>query len=354
MVYIRKPAGSAGTSNTTYRPQTNQTTGPTGQGGTAGGAQNAGYPFYANPTNTTYQTPSPSSLFPPAAPPAPTPGPSGYPTGGGGGGGSATTPGLDQGSFDAILDMFRGAQPNRYDHTPIDLPEYNAPKFYDFDPGQFDTARQGIRTGIADARQMGSTAFDRAAQGYQNYQDPYASGPRQYNPGVDPRLLASMQAWGGAGSGAAAETFGEGVQADAAMGSVYDLLGKVGTQFNQGQLAGIEGDRMQLDQRLGGEERMLNLGVEMALARAKSQYQQDLFAYGKAEADKRYEMAVAEAMANNQGVNAANQANIQAGNSYNQSILGPLMELLMAGRNSKGVQGLNPAAVSGMTRWEMD
>jgi hypothetical protein len=281
--------------------------------------------------------------------------PSGYPTGGGGGGGGGSvTPGLDQGSFDAILDMFRGAQPNRYDHTSLNLPEYNAPKFYDFDSGQFDTARQGIRTGIADARQMGSTAFDRAAQGYQNYQDPFASGPRQYNPGVDPRLLASMQAWGGAGSGAAAETSGEGVQADAAMGSVYDLLGKVGRQFNQGQLAGIEGDRMQLDQRLGGEERMLNLGVEMALARAKSQYQQDLFAYGKAEADKRYEMKVAEVMANNQGVNAANQANIQAGNSYNQSILGPIMELLMAGRNSQGVQGLNPAAVPGMTRWEMN
>ena len=250
-------------------------------------------------------------------------------SGGGGGGGEAAP------DYSAWGGWAAQAQPGMYDYTPLDLPDYNAPEFYDFDPGQFDVARQGVQTGIADARARGNTAFDRSAQSYMNYEDPFAAGPRTSNPGIDPRLMASMEAWGGAGSSQAAQTFGEGVQADDAMGSVYDLLSKVGAQFNQGQLAGVEGDRMQMDQRLGGEERMLTLGVDMALARAKSQYQQDLFAYGKAEADKRYEIAVQEALANNQGTNNANQMNTQTTNNWNQGIIDSI--LTMIGNGGTGI-----------------
>lgn len=277
---------------------------------------------YAPGTATANRTPAPNAVQNALLSPT-------YPTtygGGGGGGGGAAVP-----DYSAFGGWAAAARPQAYTYTDLDLPEYNAPAFYDFDPSQFNVARQGVQQGIADARTQGNTAFDLAAQQYQNYQDPFAGGPRTYNPGVDPRLLASMQAWGGAGSGAAAETFNEGVQADSAMGSVYDLLGRVGSQFNQGQLAGIQGDRMQLDQRLGGEERMLNLSVDMALARAKSKYQQDLFQYGKDEADKRYEISVQEALANNQGQNNAAQMNTQSANQWNQGIFDSILQMISNG-----------------------
>ena len=324
------PGGYASATNTTYRPQPGAVTGRTGQGGTAGGPQNADYPFYTSGRNDVYTNDVNAGALPPGVvPTVPTTTNNGGGGGGGGGGGAAVP------DYSAWGGWAAQAQPGMFSHTPLDLPDYNAPAFYDFDPGQFDTARQGVQTGIADARARGDTAFDRSAQSYMNYEDPFAAGPQTSNPGIDPRLLASMEAWGGAGSSQAAQTFGEGVQADDAMGSVYDLLSKVGAQFNQGQLAGVEGDRMQMDQRLGGEERMLTLGVDMALARAKSQYQQDLFAYGKAEADKRYEIAVQEALANNQGTNNANQMNTQTTNNWNQGIMDSI--LTMIGNGGTGI-----------------
>jgi hypothetical protein len=223
-----------------------------------------------------------------------------------------------------------------YNYTPLNLPQYNAPKFYDFDPGQYDQAREGINTGISDALMQGNTAFDRSAQMYQNYQDPFAGGPRTQNYSADPRLMASMEAWGGAGQGAMAETQGEGLQADRAMGGVYDLLSRVGAQYNQAQMAGVEGDRMQMQQGLASQKNMLTLGVNMALARAKAQYQKDLFQYGKDEADKRYDMAVMQAMTNNQGVNNAAQVNAQGMTQNNQ--------FNAQGRNSTNMfnaQGIN-------------
>lgn len=253
---------------------------------------------------------------------------------GGGGGGMNPYGGVRTPDYSGWLDWAAAAKPKQYNYTDLKLPEYNAPEFYKFDNSPYTTAKAGIRTGIGDARTQGDTAFNLAAQRYLNYEDPYVGGPQTYNPGADPRLLASMQAWGGAGSGAAAETFNEGVQADAAMGSVYDLLSKVGRQFNEGQLAGIEGDRMQLGQRLGAEERMLNLGVDMALARAKSEYTREAFMYGKEEADRRYEMKVAEITANNTGRNQAAQFNVTNANQFNEGILGQILDMIASqGRN---------------------
>jgi hypothetical protein len=140
-----------------------------------------------------------------------------------------------------------------------------------------------------------------------------------------------MSAWGGAGSYDAAQVNQEGVQADSAMKSVYDLLGKVSGQFNEGQLAGIQGDRMQLDQRLGGEERMLNLGVNMAQAKAKAAYDQEVWLLGKEAADRNFEIRMQEATTNNQGLNATNQANTQQGNTWNSDMMQYILEMIGSG-----------------------
>jgi hypothetical protein len=140
--------------------------------------------------------------------------------------------------------------------------------YLSWDPSMYDQANQGITTGIADARKRGTTAFDLAAQQYQNYQDPYASGPKAFSPGVDPALLRSMQAWGGAGSGEAMRQQNYANTADAAMGSIYDLLGNVGQQYNADNLAAVGGDRMQFDQGVDMAGNELRLGSDMARARA--------------------------------------------------------------------------------------
>jgi hypothetical protein len=230
--------------------------------------------------------------------------------GGGGGGGGSSKP--DYSSWAAWA---AAARPQQGAWTNLDMPDRKP-----WDSAQFDTARQGITTGLADAQRQGNTAFNLAAQRYLNYQNPYASGPRQRNPRTDQRLVDSMNAWGGAGSNAAAQVAGEGVQADSAMGSVYDLLGNVGRQYNNDQLAAIQGDRMQLNQRLGGEGRMLGLGVDMASARSRSAYD-----------DQVYNNLLQQAMYNNQGLNSMNQSNTQQNNGWNSAMMQAILDMIGSG-----------------------
>jgi len=255
----------------------------------------------------------------------------GYPTGGGGGGGGgAPAPDYSQwGGWAAAT------RPSTLKATDLDLPEYQQVAPRAWDTSQYDAARTGVAGGIADARNIGNTAFDRQLAEYRAMRNPYTQGPRTTNPGVDPRLLASMQAWGGAGSGGAAQAFGEGVQADQAMGSVYDLLASGQDQYQQGLMRSTAGDRMQLDQRLGGEERMLNLGIQMAQARAKEAYDKEVWALGKEAADRNYEARMAEASANWTRRNTVDDTNVATGNAWNQNVLNTILSMIASG--GKGI-----------------
>ena len=178
-------------------------------------------------------------------------------------------------------------------------------------------------------------AFDRAEQPYLNYQNPYAAGPQITNPGVDPRLLRSMEAWGGAGSGAAAQTWGEGVQADNAMGSVYDLLGRVGQQYNQDQLSGVQGDRMQYGQGMDAASNELTLANDIARARARETWAQGGWEHGRDSYNRREDNKMTKAMADWQGRNEANQTNTATTNAWNQNWID--MILGMVNSNGKNI-----------------
>lgn len=251
----------------------------------------------------------------------------GYPTGGGGGGGGGSA----APDYSAWGGWAAQTRPGMLTARDLDLPEYQqyAPRAWD--PSQYDTARQGVASGIADARNIGNTAFDRQLAEYQAMRNPYTQGPRTSNPGVDPRLLASMQAWQGAGSGGAAQAYNEGVQADQAMGSVYDLLASGQDQYQQGLMRSTAGDRMQLDQRLGGEQRMLDLGINMAQARARAEYDKEVWALGKEAADRNYEARMAEASANWTRRNTVDDANVATGNAWNQNVLNTILSMISSG-----------------------
>jgi hypothetical protein len=254
--------------------------------------------------------------------------PGGYPTGGGGGGGGGSAPPPD---YSAWGGWAAATRPGTLTAKPLDLPEYQQYAPRPWDTTQYDTARQGVTSGIADARNIGNTAFDRQLAEYQAMRNPYTQGPQTSNPGVDPRLLASMQAWNGAGSYDAAQVNQEGVQADKAMQSVYNLLASGQDQYQQGLIRSTAGDRMQLDQRLGGEERMLNLGINMAQARAKAEYDKEVWTLGKEAADRNYEARMAEATANWTRSNTVDDTNVATANTWNQNVLNTILSMISSG-----------------------
>ena len=69
------------------------------------------------------------------------------------------------------------------------------------------------------------------------------------------------------------------------------------------------GDRMQLDQRLGGEERMLGLGVDMAQARAKAALDQENWLRR----------------------NTVDDTNVATGNTWNQNVLNTILNMIASG-----------------------
>jgi len=239
-----------------------------------------------------------------------------------------------------------GKKPQSFNYTPLDLPDYNAPDFYDFDGTQYDLARQGLTEGIAAGRQSGNQTYDDARFELDQYQNPYGN-VQTTNPGVRDAMARMMQA-NGIDPNILSGVDAEGVQADRAFGNTQALLAGTADQRQASNQRALSGDQRRFNENLSGEERSMGLSIDMALARARSQYDKDLWQYGKDEADRRYEIAVAEATANNQGVNSANQANTQAMNTWQQGAVNPLMELLLSGRNSAGVQGLNLAALADM------
>lgn len=242
-----------------------------------------------------------------------------------GGGGSAP---VDYGAFGGWAYQ---ARPQGLDYTALSLPEYRQVAPRAWDTSMYDQARSGVAGGIADARDMGNTAFDRQLAEYQAMRNPYLQGPRTSNPGVDPRLLRSMEAWGGAGSGGAAQAYNEGVQADQAMRSVYDLLASGQDQYQQGLMRSTAGDRMQLDQRLGAEQRMLDLGINMAQARAKQEYDKEVWQLGKEAADINYATRMQQAMSNWQRQNTVADTNVATGNAWNQNMLNTILSMIQSG-----------------------
>jgi len=277
------------------------------------------------------------------SPPYDSPGP-----GGGGGGWGGTAPaGLDQKTYDWLLGQIGTRKPNQYTWQNLDLPEYVAPEFYKFDTGQFDTARQGVTEGIAGARGIGNTAFDRGLAEIDAYENPYLQGVQQRTPGVSRELQQSMAAWGGAGSDAAAQEQAFGSNMDQGMDSVYDLLRRSEDSYTQGLRRGNAGDRMQFDQRLSQEERDMSTGIDMIQQRAEAAHRQEEFYYGKAAADRNYDIRMQEAMANHSGRNQVSQANTQQGNAWNADIMALLQQLGMSGINGAGNQTLNLGDTSG-------
>lgn len=279
--------------------------------------------------------PIPAILKPPGTntPGIPQPLPNQNPWGGasgGGGGGGGGGSGLTQDQINQILGLIPGAQPKPGTWNNINLPEYNAPEFYKWDNSAYTGATGSVNEGIAAGLASGSKDFDVAGAQLAQYQNPFGD-VRTTNPGNEAmdRMLRSQ----GVGTGAADQTAQEGQYLDAGFGFTQNLLAGAADQRQAGNLRGLAGDRRHFRETLEGEQRAMNAQIQAAEAKAKTQYDKDLFMYGKAEADKNFEINMAEATANAQGKQGMQDSNLASTNQWNQGLFSMLAGLLGEGGN---------------------
>jgi hypothetical protein len=244
--------------------------------------------------------------------------------GGGGGGGGAAPTGLDQDTLNWLLGQMQRGKPQDLTQTMLDLPD-PAQYYGNFQTGQYDTARQGITSGLQGVGQRATTAYDAAQQAMQSYINPYAGGMQQTNPNLYDSMQNMAQANGAMGQ--LHQSVGEGAQADRAFGNVQALMAANDQARQAANLRAIAGDRATTEQNLGIEGNMLNLGVNMAQARGQSAWDQMV---RQAQLDA----ANTETTSNWQRGNTVGDTNVGNRNQWNQGIMQTLLQL--AGAKAPG------------------
>lgn len=266
--------------------------------------------------------------------------------GGGGGGYGGASSVIDTAAIRRLLDGYtpKADTWESLSLDRLDMPEYNAPEFYEFDGSVYDQASQGLRQGIAADRRTGNDAYAGALAELDRYQNPFGDTGTRNAP-----MDATMQRWLQAnGVQADQAQLNQGAQADVAFGRVMDLLGGVAEQSRAAEGRALSGDQRRFNESLDNQGRNMQLGIDMALANARSQYERDAWRYGVEVAQQMYQARVQEAIANNQtanqeaiannqGVNQTNANNNAAQNAYDQQKLQTLIDLLASGQKVAGV-----------------
>ena len=246
-------------------------------------------------------------------------------SGGGGGGGGGGAPKIDTG---AIMALINGHQPERYQWEDLDLPDYQARDFYNFDTTQYDKARTGITQGLAADQATGNQAYADATTELQQYQNPFANRAYAQNQPVDAAMQRMLQANGGQQDQA---TTNQGVQADQAFGNVLALMGGAAANNQASSLRALGGDQRRFTESLQNQGRNMNLGVDMRQAAAQEQYNKDKWQYGEEVARLNYQTNMQEVSANNTGRNQTNQQNTQMANDWWSTNGKTLIDLIAGG-----------------------
>ena len=260
-------------------------------------------------------------------PPPPGGSPGGYSSRGRGGGGGGGGVNPDWGKMAAIM----GFTPQKYKFQNYTPEMYKGTGFYDFDSSMYDRARQGVQEGLAADLASGQAAYGDAMTELQQYQNPFAGRSYSTNPqmsGAMQRMLAANNA--GVTGGPTEQA--RGVQADQAFGNVLALLGGAADQRQGAEMRALGGDERRFNESLQSEGRGMNLGIDMALANARSQYEKDKWQYGEEIAQQNYQARTQAAMYNNQGLNQTNQANVAQGNEYFGGNMQWLLDLVAQGK----------------------
>lgn len=255
--------------------------------------------------------------------------PAGSPTSPGGGYGSYSGGGgLTDAGMKQIMQLL-GRKPKQYEYNPLAIDDYQGTGFRDWDGSMYDMARSGITEGLAADAAAGAAAYGDARTELDQYRNPFAGREYATNQGMPDamqRMLAANNA-----TLDPTET-ARGSEADAAFGNVLALLGGTADQAQASAQRALGGDERRFNESLASQGRTMNLGVNMTEAKARQQYEQDKWQYGEDIARANYEKNSQVAMANNQGQNQTDQANVGLANDAQSSGVDTLIQLLASGQ----------------------
>ncbi len=246
-----------------------------------------------------------------------------YGRGGGGGGGGGAKP-INWGAMGQAM----GYTPQPFEWQSYSPEQYEGTGFYDFNGGQYDRMRRGIQEGLAADLAAGNTAYGEARGELQRYQNPFAGRQYSQNPGMSQAMQRMMAA---NNVQADPTETARGAQADRAFGNVLALLAGNADQRQAGELRALGGDQRRFGESLNSEGRGMNLAVDMAMSRAREQYQKDKWLYGEQIAQQNWQANTQAAMYNNQGANTTGQANVQAKNDVTGGNMQMILDLIASG-----------------------
>ncbi len=252
----------------------------------------------------------------------------GYPTGGGGGGRGGGGGGGAKPINWGVMGQAMGYRPQEFTWQNYTPEQYKGTGFYDFNGGQYDRMRRGVREGLAADLAAGNTAYGDARGELERYQNPFAG--RQYS--QNPEMSQAMQRMMSANNVQADPMErARGTQADAAFGNVLALLAGNAGQRQASELRALGGDQRRFGESLNSEGRGMNLAVDMKEAAARDQYEKDKWQYGEQIALQNYNARTQAGMYNNQGANTVGQANTQALNDVTGGNMGLILDLIASG-----------------------
>jgi hypothetical protein len=287
-----------------------------------------GNPAYNPEAFAGYQNYSSTGATGPTAPAGPaSPGGGGRGYGGGGGGGA--TP-ITQAMFDAMLAAL-SRQGQQQTYTPLNLPAFQGQNLRPFNAAPYTQATQALGQAVAaDTANVNRNAQNTTNTLNANYTNDYANA--QVTPGATQQAVGAGLTGGAAGGNqqAAADVNAGNADSQAAF---TNLLGVLAANANQSQASRL--NQVSLDQgaalnQIGAQNLGLGAGINMARTQANNQWSQQ-------DAERRYQNSLMaqqwqreQQMQNNQGLNQANQANVQQRNQQMQTTLQPILDLITA------------------------
>lgn len=256
-------------------------------------------------------------------PPGPGPGGGGSRRGGGGGGGMIQP---DWDKLNAIMNW----RPKEQTWTDVNLPEYKPPQFYGFNDAQYTTMKNYIAERLGMARQQGAAAYGEARGQINATPMGFQSAPTTTDPGMS-AAMQRMYAANGVPTSVNEATMNEGVQADRAFGNLYAILGENARQGRASDLRALAGDERRMGEELATQEMNANLSVDMALARAREQYEKEKWAFGEDVARTNWQTRQAEIMYNAQGRQQTANNNVDAWNAAQGGNVSTLIDMIASG-----------------------
>lgn len=252
--------------------------------------------------------------------------------GGGGGGGAVAAPTISQDQLNWYASLLKGAGPQQATATSLDLPDWQDVNITPFDNSMWSGLRGALGEAYANDSAAGKGAYD-AYENYlnTNYRNPYDQASYATSQNVPGSTAAGMQrllSSQGMNPQANSETYRQGQNADQAFGNLLALAGANEDRLQANRLSALQADRGTTQRALDMARLQGMTGIGLQEGQAKQAWQQRADDRAMVNAQQRYQGSSQEALANWQRANEVGDLNVGNTNSYRNTILSQLAQLL--------------------------